>query len=383
VSARSQTELQALLNAIDSMRVALRLGMKSEDEIDRSLRRLVHGHVTIERAASAYVAQAHLSRNTRAALTSFVRGPGADLAQLEIAELSPGRVETWLGKLAGRGVSPGTRESYWRRLRALVRFAAEREWIGRVPWGAWRPSFRGGKGRTREREAARNLDELARLLEAARIEDLARVAGGRLPDVEAKMTVSACLGLRQGELAGLRWSDLRSTEGLVFIARQWDQGEKPKGGKRAKLLSAVPLLFELLERYRRTLMVEGLYLHHGPVFPNVRTSRPGAPRAYSKGECLTRRTIRRVVRRAQLPNEKAWSPHSLRDTFATLEQYAHADLRTLAERTRHASLASLVRYLRAAKREPPPPGFSLPPGPADSPARLMPPAHAAPKKKPT
>lgn len=363
------------------MRVALRLGMKSEDEIDRSLRRLVHGHVTLARAATAYVAQGHLAKNTRAAIASFVRGAGAELAPVEIAELGAMRVETWLGKLAARGVSPGTRESYWRRLRALVRFAASREWIGRVPWGPWRPSFR-GKVRTRQREAARNLEELARLFDGARGEDLAREVRGLLPDVEAKIVASSCLGLRQSELAGLRWTDLRPREGLVVIARQWDGEEKPKH-RKAKILSAAPELFALLDRYREKLARAGLDRADGPIFPNVKMSRPGAPRAYAKGECLTRRTIRRVVRRAQLPNEKAWSPHSLRDTFATLEETAHADLATLAERTRHSSLASLVRYLRAAKREPPPPGFSLPPGPADFPARLLPAAPAVPKKKPT
>ncbi|MGH2997665.1 MAG: tyrosine-type recombinase/integrase [Gaiellaceae bacterium] len=334
--------------------------MKSEDEIDRALRRLVHGHVTLERAGAAYAEQSHLSPNTRAAAFSFLRGAGGPLARLEIAELSAGKVEQWLDRMAGRGVPATTRESYWKRLRALVRFAAAREWIGRSPWGPWRPVFR-GKGRVREREAVRDLEELAALFDGARDEDDERARRGLLPDVEAKIASCACLGIRQGELAGLRWTDVRAADGLVLIARQWDGDRLPKGRRKTEL-TAAPALFELLERHRETLRRAQLYTHGGPVFPNVKESEPGRPRAYRKGECLTRRILRAVVRRAHLPNAKAWSPQSLRDTFATLEERTHDDLRTLAQRTRHSSLASLLRYLRSARREPPPPGFSLPPG---------------------
>jgi integrase len=370
VSAATDRELQAVLVHVDSLRAALRLGLKSEDEIDSSLRRLVHGHATIERAAAAYVAQTHLAKNTRAAMTSFVRGAGAPLASVDLTALSPARVQTWLDQLAARGVSPGSRDSYWRRLRALVRFAAAREWIGRLPWGAWRPAFR-GRRRVREREAARSLDELARLVDAARQEDGDRRLSGKTPYfLEAKITVTGCLGLRQGELVGLAWPDVSPGQGSIVIARQWG-GARPKGQALPKILMATDALFELLERHRRELAALDLYDPRGPVFPNVEGSARGVPRAYTRGECLTRRALRAVVRRAQLPNDLAWSAHSLRDTFATLEEQSHADLATLAQRTRHASLASLLRYLRAARREPPPPGFSLPRSTAGRPAPLL------------
>jgi integrase len=379
VSARTARELQAYLHHVDQLREGLQLGTKSEDEVDRALRRLVHGHVTLARAASAYVARPHLAKNTREGIRSFVRGAGGSIADLDLGALTSSRVQAWLDRLTARGLSPGAREQYWRRLRALVRFAAGREWIGRVPWGAWRPSFR-GKRRVRIREAARDLAELARLVDAAREEDAERRALGRVPYfLEAKITVTACLGLRQGEIAGLRWPDVCPQDGWIVIARQWD-GALPKGGAAPRALSATPALFELLERHRGELDQAGLYLPNGPVFPCVAASRAGHPRAYSRGESLTIRAFRSVVNRAQLPNEKAWSPHSLRDTFASLEEKTHADLATLAERTRHASLASLLRYLRAAKREPPPPGFTLPSRAAVHPALLPVATH---KKEPS
>jgi integrase len=367
VSAKTERELQAILNAVDSMRTALRFGMQSEAEIDRALRRLVHGSATLARAAAAYVEQTHLAASTRAGIASFVRGPGAPLAHVEIAELSAPRIESWLVKLQSQGASPDTREQYWRRLRSLVRFAASREWIGRLPWEGWRPIFR-FKRRVREREAARSLGELARLFEAARLEDDERAARGLLPDVEAKIVAAAALGLRQGELAGLRWTDLDDAAQTITIARQWD-GERPPKGGRARTLAASGALFALLARYQALLDQAELFAPSGPVFPDATTSAPGAPRAYAKGEVLTRRILRAVVQRAQLPNENRWSAHSLRDTFATLEERAHADLPTLALRTGHASLASLLRYLRASQRSLPPPGIVLPPA-AAPPARL-------------
>lgn len=374
VSARTKGELQALLTHVDSMRIALRLGMKSEDEIDRSLRRLVHGSTTIARAGAAYMAQRDVADNTRKAIASFLRDAGKPLATLEIADLSAGRVQGWLDKLGDRGVSMTTRESYWRRLRSIVRFAAEREWIGRSPWGPWKPTFR-GKGRVRLREAARNLGELARMLAAAGDIDAERAARGLVPDLEPKIATAASIGLRQGELAGLRWSDLDVRALTIRVARQWDSDCPPKG-KKIKELSASRALFELLARYQDTLAALGLYAPDGPIFPMAKRPGDRGPRAYQKGECLSRGSIRRVVKRAQLPNAKAWSAHSLRDTFATLEERAH-DLETLAERTRHASIASLVRYLRGARREgPAPAGFALP----ERPPLLLPEKATAPKE---
>jgi integrase len=374
VSARTDRELQSYLHHIDQLREGLQLGTKSEDEVDRSLRRLVHGRVTVERAATAYVEQAHLALNTRKAMRSFVRGAGAPIASRELAELSAPVVEGWLLALRSR-VSSGSGASYWWRLRSLVRFAHAREWIGRSPWGSWRPVFRGRK-RVRDRESARDAAELARLFEAARELDADRAARGLLADVEAKIVTFTVLGLRQGEGAGLRWPDLDAAAGLVTIARQYDGAEVK--GKKAKRLRAAGALFELLDRHRDELARAGLYAPDGPIFPSAHRSRrpPASPRAYTQGECLTRLALRAVVTRAHLPRAKQWSPHSLRDTFATLEAAAHEDLPTLQQRTRHESLSSLLRYLRAAQRDPPPPAILVPRLAPDDRPRALPKKNA-------
>jgi integrase len=353
VSARSERELAATMHDIDTLRIDYAHGRRTADEVDRAIRRLVHGAVTLERAAASYVAG--VRPNTARRVASFLVASGAELARLDVHELDGPRLAAWIASLRSKGLEDSTIGTHWRTLRALVRHAAERGWIARVPWGSWRPS-RLRSSAARVREAARDPGELAALLDAAFLVD----HGQR--GLEAKIACAALLGLRQGELAGLRWCDIDASTRTVTIARQYD-GAPTKTGP-CKALAALPQLFDLLAVHMVRLEREELYAPDGPVFPSIRYSAPGRPRPYARGECLTRGDLRSVVAKSGLPNAKNWSAHSLRDSFATLEHETHGtDLRALAERTRHASLASLVRYLRSRSRTAAPPGFALPRNP--------------------
>ena len=129
-----------------------------------------------------------------------------------------------------------------------------------------------------------------------------------------------------------------------------------KGG-RVDALEGPPELFGRLLEQRTRLQHAGLYTPAGPVFPSRRTSTKGRPRKALRGP-LSAAQLRAVVAAAGLPSPERWSPHSLRDTFVTLEQDRCAgDLRRLMDRTRHATLASLVRYVRALQRPAAPPAL--------------------------
>ena len=383
VSARTERELAAYLHRIDSLRSEFRLGMISSDDVDRALRRLVHGAVTVERAAISYAARSDLAPNTARSARSFVAAAGRELAGKEVAELEAPLVVQWLRRLKARGASPGYLAVSWRTLRSVVRHAIERGWIGASPWGSWRPAgIRAGGARRKKREAARTVGELVALLEAAAVLDAERSRRlDRLPDLEAKIATAAMVGLRQGELAGLRWTDLDEGQGLVRVERQY-AGAALKSARRVVRVERE--LFAVLRQHAERLRARELYDPEGPVFPQMQGSRRGAPRAYHAGETLTRSAIRRVVVCAGLPNPASWSAHSLRDTFASLEQDTYGgDLRTLADRTGHASLSSLVRYLHSRTREPAPPGFALsrqPPEPPELPPH--PPAVPRAQKNP-
>jgi integrase len=374
ISARTPRELEALLHHFDTMRTELRRGLRTPEQVDQALRRMVEGPITVERAAVAYARREGLAPTTsRRVLRSWLAGAASTLAAREIDTLDAGTVRQWLDKLRGQGMASTTLGSSWRTLRAVVRYATERGWIKVSPWGDWRPVLRGAR-KGSEREAARTPAELAALLAAAREldDDDVRADPRALGDFEARLGSVALLGLRQGELAGLRWRDLDVAHVAATIARQWNTRRLPKG-RAVCTLRTVPELFDLLELVRARQIALGLLSARpdadGPVFPD--------PRALVTEESVRHHAsgvrpwpidpdrLREAVRRAGLPRPASWTPTSLRDTFVSLEGATHGDdLASFTARTRHASIGSLLHYLRARSRAPAAPGFALPPRPA-------------------
>jgi len=358
VTADTAPQLAHLVGTVTALRDQLRIGMVSPEDVDRKLRRLQHGAVTVERAARSYMASP-IAENTRRKCASWLAGPGAPLAAVELYALDGPQCERWIGSPAMRRNAPESVKTYWRVLRAVVQHATVRGWLAQVPWGGWKPRIRAaGYAPGREdRESARDVGELLALFAAARQLDAKRPAAGKLPDVEAKCVAVALLGVRQGELARLRWCDLNASAGTVRV-------QSTKQGGPPVELRADPVLFERLEQLRGSLQIRNLYFARGPVFP-AGDSTFGKPRHYGpRAECLPRTVIREAAALAKLPHPDRWSAQSLRDTFATLESEGHAgDLEATRERTRHASIVSLVRYLRSLGRAPAAPGFTLPAAP--------------------
>lgn len=370
VRAASQRELDAYIHRLATLRTELKFG-RSVESVMRELRHLDHGPVTLERACWAYLDR-RLAKNTRRRIRSLMSGRTAyfkPLLAIAVEDLHVERLEAWIISLQKSGLFDTSIGTIWRALRSVVVGAATRGWIAELPWGAWRPELGRAAKRT-PREAARDMGELAALLLAARELDRDKYVWSRLAarpcDSEAKIGCAALLGLRQGELAGLRWHEIDWGPPLrIRIARQY-AGDRVKG-RRPKppvWIEAVGELADILHRHRERLRTSDLFAPEGPVFPGPSTT-PGAPRAYAKGEVLTRLNLRAAVSRAGLPQVASWSPHSLRDTFVTLEAAARGgDLRAVASRSRHASISSLGRYLRSLSRDPAPPAAVFLAGPA-------------------
>lgn len=366
VSAPTSQALAGYLGAIAGMRADLKAGVLSAEDVERKLTRRTR--CTLDRAARSYM-DAGLALNTRRRVASALATHLRELAPLELLDLEPKRLVAWIERMRRAHLGAGTIAMQWRTLRAIVRHAAERGWIAQSPWGIWRPTSRAGRaGRDRlPREATRSPAELGRLLEAAEQLDAIEREGtfyGR-GELTAKIACAALLGLRQRELAGLRWSDVEWDACEVAIVRQGEG--QPTKARTVDVLQASPRLFEVLEAHRRRLMDACLYLVDGPVFPWR-----GDPVVHALGlivsypprsDVLSSRALRRAVERAGLPNVERWTPHSLRDSFVTLESVgAGGDLAALARRSRHGSTASLFRYLRALQRGPASaaPGFTIP-----------------------
>lgn len=335
VRGRTDRELEALVHRVDTLRSELRLGMVTSDYVDQALRRLRFGASTVAKAANSYAERPDLSMATRRRVRSSMAGVLAPLSAVELEALDGPRLAKHFESLASRMAASSVTQA-WRTLRAIVRHAAERGWIARVPWGGWRPrAGRGGAGRPL-RDCARSEAELEAILSAARRLD----AEGPYRALEAKIGAAAHLGLRQGELAGLRWRDVDWIRLEVAIVRQW--AGAPIKSASSGVLHASGALFAALAAHATRVDDAA----DAPVFPRA----DGRP--YTSGECLSSPDLRAVVDAAGLES-RGWSPHSLRDTFATLEsQRSGGDLRRVQGRTRHKTLASLVRYLKRFQREP-------------------------------
>jgi integrase len=348
LSARTKNELAAYVHRVDSLRTDLRLGLKTAVQVDHELRFMKHGAVTLERVYHGYLERPELAPNTRRAYVSWWRTLAVGIAVEAFASLDGPRLRAWVEQLARRGLARTSIGAAWRKLSALGTYACERGWVSAVPWGSWHPpSTLGAAGRP-PRDAARTVDELVRLLDAARTLDLG--VQGNTPGLAAKVFLALLFGLRQGELAGLRWTDVEwGPPLLIHVVRQW-RGAPLKRGTRPAVLEGLDEARPILALHRLECMHRGLFKKTGPIFPGPDSER-GHPRAYAGGEVLTRRDVRAVVDRASLARgsaDGAWSAHSFRSTFVTLEASASGgDLRRVQLRSRHASLASLVRYLRA------------------------------------
>lgn len=350
-------ELDRYRAYVQATRTALRIGSKKPDEVARELARL-GGVRTFREAAEAY-RDSRIAYQTRRRVVTSLEHAFAPLMGATLEQLDVPRISGWLAGLRADGYAPGSVATHWRLLGAIVRLANERGWVAGAPWGLWRPRLAASDAL--ERECCRDVDELARLLDAARTLDEQQARG----DLEGKIAVGALLGCRQGEIAGLRWSDLDPEAGTMRIARQWD-GEALKTRASSRVLACAPGLLEILERWRARARELELYADDGPIFPHPIYSRAHhRPRHYRStvGGCLAPVVLRRAVVLAALPRPEHWSAHSLRDTFATLEAGGGGPgggLAHLTARMRHASLKSTLMYLRTRPRGLAPAGFDLP-----------------------
>jgi len=126
--------------------------------------------------------------------------------------------------------------------------------------------------------------------------------------------------MRQGELLGLKWSDLDLDAGTVHIKRTlgrvrqggWVESE-PKSAKGRRSIAVAPLAVQALRQHRSCQLEERLALgalweDRGLVFPNL-IGRPIEP------QNLLRRSFWPLLQRAELPRLRF---HDLRHRAATL-----------------------------------------------------------------
>ena len=218
----------------------------------------------------------------------------------------------------GDGLAPKTIQEVHMIVRAALDLAVERELVVRnVAHGAR------ARRRPPTRAAARvwNAAELRTFLHAARSQRL-----------YPALHLAACTGMRRGEVAGLKWSDLDTSGERLSISRTLQNvggtpvefGVKTRASRRTVELDRATV--NELRRWRQRLHRDGL--PHGRddwMFCNASGRFPDPE---SIGQLFDR-----VVRRSGLPRIRF---HDLRHTHASLLIADGAPIKVVSERLGHA-----------------------------------------------
>ncbi|MFH1811029.1 MAG: site-specific integrase [Pseudomonadota bacterium] len=175
-------------------------------------------------------------------------------------------------------------------------------------------------------------EEIARLLTAAREEG---------EDVHDLYALAIYTGLRQGEIAGLRWSDISLGRRMITVERSFCSPTKSGRARPVPILD--PLLPILQRRHRRS---QGNVL----VFPNARGH------MHLNGASVFRETLHRLVDAAAFQETQDVGGHrrryivfhSLRHTFASHWMMNGGDLFKLQKVLGHASVEMTQRYAHLA-----------------------------------
>jgi integrase len=166
---------------------------------------------------------------------------------------------------------------------------------------------------------------------------LAASEGDRL---HALYVVAVSGGLREGELLGLRWTDLDLERGSLSVQQQvqrtragWVFSE-PKTSKGRRVVTLPRVAVEALKRHRQQQRVERVaagaaWGDQGLVFAN-QVGRP------IEKQNLIRRSFRPLLMRAGLPPIRF---HDLRHSAATLLLHQGVHMKVVQERLGHATIA--------------------------------------------
>jgi integrase len=159
------------------------------------------------------------------------------------------------------------------------------------------------------------------------------------PQESVLYQVAAFTGLRWGELRALRWGDVRFSDGLVQVNRNWPVHGSEKDPKSHKLRS-VPLWTQAAMPLARLATREHFTSDDDYVF----VQETGDPLGYD----WTTRRFKAARDAAKLTSPRAGSKtltfHRLRHSYGTLAAAIYKDLRRVQQYMGHESLTTTEIY---------------------------------------
>lgn len=245
------------------------------------------------------------------------------LGKLTLEQVTPQRIQSLLNEKHAGGLAPRSVQYVHAVLRAALRKAVEWNLVARNAALAAKPP------RVTPKEVqALTLDQAKAILEAFKGQPL-----------EALVTTALALGLRQGEVLGLRWSDLDLDTGAVEVRYQVERRDgvwtfaELKTEKSRRTLPLPPFLVTALREHRARQLEHRLAL--GPQWTDLNLVFPnpwGLPRSGSR----VTHDFQDQLARARLSRMRF---HDLRHGAATLMRAQGADLRTIMEVLGHSTIS--------------------------------------------
>ena len=254
------------------------------------------------------------------------------LGSKRLRTLRPEDVEGLLQRMAAEGKSRNTVVRVRSVAVAALKWAQRRDLVAR---NAAELSEVPAEARAPDEGRSLTVEQAKTFLEAA--------AGDRL---EGLVVTGLMLGLRPGELLGLRWDDVDLDAGHVHVRQALKRergalvlGEVKTKRSRRSLTIPTPVV-EALRAHRARQAAERLragqlWQEHGLVF----ASEVGTPIDPSN----LRRTIHRIATKAGLGH---WHPHELRHSAASLLSAAGVPLESVADLLGHVDTRMLERVYR-------------------------------------
>jgi integrase len=216
------------------------------------------------------------------------------------------------GRRRGQRRKPATIRNYVTQLIAMLNLAVDLAWLEHSP--------RIRKPRLVEQpfKAIDRIEDVKKVL---------RAAEGQRAEAAPLYAVALLAGLRQGEIAGLRWDEVDFERRLITVARSWDQPATKSG--RIRRVPILDPLLPILQEWKARSDGTGPVFSNGWGGPLIRSNR------------IFREVWHETLRQAGLPEMRF---HDARHSFASLWVQASGDLYKLQAILGHQSTQMTQRY---------------------------------------